>query len=141
MSPPLRLKAIDAGDLAVLSACLQDALVLIGDMAYLPEERRFVLAANRFVWEQPAQGGEESYARTGAGLTIDAVSAVRRRNLDPRQADRILSLLAIRPVEGGIRLTFSGEAEIELSTSEILVHLQDLGEPWPTAWRPRHGET
>ncbi|MEI9982523.1 MAG: DUF2948 family protein [Aliidongia sp.] len=32
----------------ILASCLQDALVMIGDMAYLPEPQRFVLVANRF---------------------------------------------------------------------------------------------
>ena len=32
----LRLAAIDAEDLAVVSACVQDAVLKVGDMAYLP---------------------------------------------------------------------------------------------------------
>src|SRR5207244_12488326 len=48
MAGPLKLRAEDEEDLAVVSAILQDALVPIGEMAYLPEEQRFVLVANRF---------------------------------------------------------------------------------------------
>jgi hypothetical protein len=47
----LKLVALDPDDLAVVSAHLQDALISVGDIAYLPGERRFALAAKRFDWE------------------------------------------------------------------------------------------
>ena len=47
----LRLRAEDSDDLAVISACLQDSLVPVRDLAYLPDEGRFMLVANRFRWE------------------------------------------------------------------------------------------
>ncbi len=46
----LRLIALDAEDLAVLAAHLQDAILRVGDMIYLPDEQRFVIALNRFDW-------------------------------------------------------------------------------------------
>jgi len=56
--------------------------------------------------------------------------------------ERILSLLAIRPGSdggrGAILLEFSGGAAIRLEVARILCHAQDLGEPWPTQWQPRH---
>ena len=42
---------VDDEDLQVVSAVLQDALIQISDMRYLAAERRFVLVANRFCWE------------------------------------------------------------------------------------------
>ena len=53
MADPLKLRAEDEEDLAVVSTILQDALVPVAEMAYLPEEKRFVLVANRFKWEAP----------------------------------------------------------------------------------------
>jgi hypothetical protein len=138
MSQPLRLEADDAEDLTVIAACLQDALVLVGDMAFLPEEQRFVLVANRFVWEAAAHEDGEAYARTSAGLSFDKVAAVKQRNLDRSQTDAILSLLTIRQLPGAIELVFSGEAVIRLETNEVQCHLADLGETWPTRWRPQH---
>src|SRR5579863_10452389 len=43
----LRLRAEDAEDLAVISACLQDALVAVRDLAYDRDARVFVLVVNR----------------------------------------------------------------------------------------------
>ena len=63
----LKLRAEDAEDLAVISACLQDALVPVRDLAYVPEDRTFLLVANRFRWENglsPAPG--EAVPRPGS---------------------------------------------------------------------------
>ena len=66
------------------------------------------------------------------------VTAVRRRGFSPGDPSRILALLAVRRVAGALQLDFAGGASIQLETAEILCHLDDLSEPWPTRWRPRH---
>ena len=134
----LKLIARDEEDLAVLSAVLQDALIPISEMAYLPEERRFVLVANRFRWESPDGRPRVNFERRLTGLSIGGVTGVRRRGFSLAEPDRILALLAIRRVGGALQLDFAGGAAIRLETGEILCHLDDLGEPWPTRWQPRH---
>jgi hypothetical protein len=137
MAEALRLKAVDGEDLAIIASCLQDALVLVGDMAYLAEAKRFVLVANRFGWEK-ASAGKRELDRVTCGITFAGVTAVRKRGFDLQDGDRIMALLTIQPVEGAIDLIFSGEAAIRLETTEILCHIEDVGEPWPTQWRPNH---
>jgi len=138
----LKLRAADAEDLAVLSAILQDSLVAIGEMAYLPDESRFVLVANRFRWEPPAGATPAKAERVLTGLCIDGVKRVSRRGFSPRDADRILSLLALRVegegAEASLILDFAGGSSVRLEVGQILCHLDDLGEPWPTRWRPKH---
>ena len=56
IATPLKLCAFDEEDLAVLSAHSQDAVLKVGDMVYLPQERRFAVAMNRFIWEKAADG-------------------------------------------------------------------------------------
>jgi len=135
-----KLRAVDEEDLAVISAILQDALVTIGEMLYMPEEKRFVLVANRFRWEP--RPGETRKERTLSGLCIDDVASVRRRGFQPRDEERILSLLAItaeaRDHDTALLLEFAGGSSIRLEVGRILCHLDDLGEPWPTRWRPQH---
>src|SRR5690242_15493382 len=46
----LRLIALDPEDLEVMSCNLQDAVVRVADVAYLPGQRRFAFLANRFDW-------------------------------------------------------------------------------------------
>lgn len=138
----LKLRAGDAEDLAVISAILQDSLVTVAEMAYLPDEGRFVLVANRFKWEPqpgPAQGKAE---RVLTGLCIDGVKSVSRRGFSPRESDRILALLAVHAEGEGaptsLILDFAGGSSVRLEVEQILCHLDDLGEPWPTRWRPKH---
>ena len=133
----MKLSAVDAKDLTVLAALLQDALVLIDDIAYFPEEGQFTLVANRFQWETDRAGATD-HSRTTTGVTFSKVTAVKRKGLDLRDGDGMLSLLTITAEPGAVRLTFSGDAAIRLEVSGILCHLQDVGESWPTKWRPDH---
>jgi Protein of unknown function (DUF2948) len=149
-SPALKLRAEDADDLAVLSACLQDALVAVRDLAYLAGEESFVFVANRFRWESGLAPlpGEEGHQRILCAVTVDAVAGVSYRGFRRSDEDQILCLLAIRSEPGGadgtggaaILLEFAGAAAIRLDVARILARAKDLGEPWPTPWRPRHDE-
>lgn len=161
----MKLKARDRQDLAVISALLQDALVAVRDMTWQPREKRFVLIANRFCWEAapepvPAALDEERpgdtaadarfaetpdrlYSRSFTGLRIERVEQAQLRGLDlKRQRDRFLVLLALTLEENGkaLRLTFAEGADIRLKLARISVLMEDLGESWPTQWRPSHSD-
>ena len=158
---PLKLRAHDPQDMDVVAALLQDALVPLGDMKYLPEEKRFVLVANRFRWhgdpEQDARpavpealpqgedaafddAGQPPFERVNSGLCFDKVARVRYRGLKPGGNDEILSLLTITSEPQAVTLIFAGEAAIRLEVEAIRCHLEDIGQPWPTRWRPHHDE-
>jgi Protein of unknown function (DUF2948) len=139
-SAALKLRAEDAEDLAVISACLQDALVPVRDLAYVTEDRTFLFVANRFRWEsglRPAPG-ETGYQRTLCGISFTEVTAVSYSGFRRSEDARILSLLAIRPENGAVHLEFSGGAKIRLDVTRIRCRARDIGEPWPTQWQPRH---
>jgi hypothetical protein len=138
MPDPLKLRAEDEEDLAVVSTILQDALVPVGEMAYLPDEKRFVLVANRFKWEAPPLSGGKLYERSHIGIAFDDVEGVKIRGFDRGDQDRILHVLAVRAVPGAVVFDFSGNGSMRLEVGRILCHLEDIGEPWPTRWRPRH---
>jgi Protein of unknown function (DUF2948) len=130
----LKLRAEDEEDLAVFSACLQDALAPVGDMAFLAEEKRFVLVVNRFRWECK----DEPCERTLAGICFESVEAVRVQGFRPSERERILELLAIRREPDATVLEFANGARLRLETARIRAVVEDIGEPWPTAWRPNH---
>jgi hypothetical protein len=147
----LRLRAEDAEDLAVISACLQDALVAVRDLAYDRDARNFVLVANRFRWESGAGEGAGKAAgtpfeRTLCGVAFDEIDGVAYRGFQRSEEDRILALLSIRPIFGPgindkgavIDLEFAAGATIRLSAAAIRCRARDFGEPWPTAWQPGH---
>ena len=48
---PLKLIALDQDDIAIVSTHLQDAVVKVADIVWLPGEKRLVLGVNRFDWE------------------------------------------------------------------------------------------
>lgn len=138
----LKLRAEDAEDLQVISSNLQDAMVAIGDMTLLTDQRRFALVANRFCWERkPAADG--SFTRSHSLLVIDGVSRAAMQGIERSRPERVLSLLAVecgkRP-DGGdfVLLVFADQAAIRLEVDRVLCHLEDVGEPWPTRWKPAH---
>lgn len=144
---PIRLRAEDEEDLKVVSACLQDAIVPIGDMGFLPDEQRFVLVVNRFKWEtadrpRPGPAADDDhlapYERTHCGVRIEGVSEVKVRGFDLKDRGQILEILSMEAVEGGVALHFAGGACIRLSGRSWRCFVEDIGEPWPTACRPNH---
>ena len=133
---PLKLRARDVDDLAVVSAMLQDALVPLGDISHLADENSFVLAVNRFRWELNEAGDRAE--RTHAGLRFDAVRRVSYRGIDRTDRGRFLSLLAIA-FDGGedggaVVIHFAGGGAIRLEVGGLYCALADLGSPWPTMW-------
>ena len=65
----LKLAALDAEDLEVISTHMQDAVVRIADIRHLPARRQFALLANRFAWES-----KDRPERRRAGLSILVIS-------------------------------------------------------------------
>jgi len=132
----LRLRARELEDLSVISALVQDALVPVGDIAFLESEGSFVLALNRFRWEGRASDGARE--RVHAGLRFDGVRRVNFRGIDRRARGRFLSLLALAYDDGVVTLNFAGGGVIRLEVEGLNCALEDLAEPWPTLWTPQH---
>lgn len=140
IAEPLKLIALDADDLAVLSAHLQDAVLKVADIAWRPAERRFAIAARRFDW-QGAQTGQKR--RRLAALHFERVSAVRSSRIDKAAPDAVLNLLAITFTQGEapageVTLTFSDGAAIRLDVECIEAQMKDLGPIWEAAAMPGH---
>jgi hypothetical protein len=137
---PLKLLAKDAEDLTVMSACLQDALAPVGDIAWLKDEQRLLIAFNRFMWEQGGEdsGGDLVYYRIHSVLSLDGVGRVRSRGYDLKDRDRMLSFMSLRPVDGGLDLVFAEDAQIRVEAESVAAALADQGDPWPTRWKPGH---
>ena len=89
-----------------------------------------------------------------SGLTDGGLASVLsvlhnfRRALEEAAKGGFLELLALslenRPAGADdgtlvLRLTFAGGASLRLTLSALSCGLEDLADPWPTRWRPRHG--
>jgi hypothetical protein len=139
---PLKLIALDPDDIAVVSTHLQDAVVKIADIVWLPSEHRLVIGLNRFDWE--ACGCEDPcYKRRRTALRFDRVMAFRCRNVDCKAKDTVLNLLAVEydatdAPSGTVTLIFSGGAALRLEVECLECELTDLGPTWDAKARPEH---
>ncbi len=144
--PDLKLIALDADDLAVISAHLQDAVLKIGDLAFLPRERKFAAVANRFDWLDAIEkdgARNKGYARRRAALRFERVLGAQVHGLDLKNKGAVAELLAIRfepgdLPQGQVTLDFAGGGAIRLNVECIEAELRDLGPVWEAKSRPSH---
>jgi hypothetical protein len=139
---PLKLVALDRDDVAIISTHLQDAVLKVGDIRWLPAEKRLVVGVNRFDWEA-AHEREPAYRRRRTALRFDRVLSLKCRNVDPANPNAVLNLLAVEfaekdPPAGVVTLVFSGGAALRLEVECLEAELADLGPVWVTAARPDH---
>lgn len=140
---PLRLRALDAEDLTVISALVQDAVVTVGDVSYLRQHRRFAALVNRYRWE----GHTRTPERVRSMLVIENVAAVRSQGVDPKDRDMVLSVLSLswEPGEDGvgrILVTLAGDGALAVEVEALEVVLQDVTKPYlaPSRKVPSHPE-
>jgi hypothetical protein len=146
---PLKFVVLDEEDLEVVSAHVQDAVVKASEVLWRPQEKRVVVALNRFDWEG-AQTGKPEYRRRRAALRFERVLSCKCRQMNPAGKDAVLNLLAVEFSEtdapsGVVTLTFSGGAALRLDVECLEAELADLGPSWSAAACPTHavidGET
>lgn len=138
----LKLAALDEEDLSVISAHLQDAVLKVGDMVYLPARRRFALQLYRFDWLHHAEFGGKCRRRQSA-LSFDRVTSVRSQRIRQGADAAILELLAIEfdqtdAPAGAVDLIFAGGGTVRLLVECIEARLADLGPVWETDSTPAH---
>ena len=138
----LKFIVLDNEDLAVVSAHLQDAVLKVADVLWRPQEKRLVLALNRFDWES-AQADRPEYRRRRTALRFERVLSCKCRHVNPQGKDAILNLLAVEFVPGDapsgvVTLTFSGDAVLRLEVECLEAELADLRPNWTTTCCPMH---
>lgn len=118
-----------------MSALLQDALLASADMQFLPDDKSFVVLANRFCWE----ADQKAPKRRLCGLKIGQVEKVQTKGMQ-LAAGQFYNLLSIAYEEAGngLILTFSGGAAIRLQIAGISAALRDVAEAHPSFARPEH---
>jgi hypothetical protein len=141
----LKFVALDGEDLAIVSTHLQDAVVKASDVLWRPQERRVVVALNRFDWEGVAGGGQE-FRRRRAALRFERVMSCKCRDIDPAGEDAVLNLLAVEFSEtdtpsGVVTLIFSGGSALRLEVECLEAELADLGPAWTAAACPDHAKS
>jgi len=138
----LKLLALNDDDLKVLSAHLQDSVVLVKDIIFLKKSRTFLMMVNRFVWEDIELGIFRENKRIRCAVKFENVLQVKSRNINQKKKDKILELLSIdsevKNNKKELLITFAGNNEIVLMVEEINILLDDVGLPWKVKHVPKH---
>lgn len=130
----LKLIAFDADDLAVISAHVQNASLKVGDMAYMPGQRRFAAVASRLDWTCLIEDQQNPrQTRFISALRLDRVLGAKLTGIDLARKDETLTLLAMQFMaksaddpEGFITLFFADGGAIRLHVECVEAELRDL---------------
>lgn len=134
---PVRLRAENAEDLAVISALIQDAVGQNGETSWQPRKHSFAMLINRFRWEdkEAAEAQKRPFERVQSTLVIDGTLKVGGEGLNPADKEQIFALLALEfaPSEDGagtLSLVLQGDGAIHLTVECIDVTLTDVSRPY-----------
>lgn len=146
---PLRLIAMDADDLQVISTLVQDAVFPASEISWDARHRRFALLLNRFRWEDApaAKRRDRPVERVQSVLFVSDVLKVQSQGVERGDKDLILSLLSLSFVAGKdgmgrLELVLAGDGAIALEVETLDVTLQDVTRPYiaPSRHTPEHPE-
>ncbi len=126
-----KLSALDEDDLAVISAHVQDASVVAGDIIWRQSEKRLVVGMRRLDWDE-ALTGADAPRRLVSALRFDRVLACKSRDIDIAAPELALTLLGIEfhPADapgGNALLLFSNGGALRLDVECLECELADLG--------------
>ena len=139
----LKLIGKNEEDLKVISAYLQDSIVIIKDIVFLKKNRTFIMILNRFMWEDLEKGGFKKNRRIRSAIKFEEVLEVHSKNINQKNKNKALEYLAIKCslVSNNffkIKIFFSGDSIITLISEVIEVAMNDLGKPWKVKYFPTH---
>ncbi len=139
----LRLIAKTEEDLRVVSAHLQDSIARISDIANLKKNKIFLMQLSRFMWEDVEKGVFRKNKRIRTVLKFENVINVDSKNINQLKKDKFLDFLAIETNKMPdnnyeMKLIFSGDSVIRITSEVIEATLDDQGEAWNTKNKPKH---
>ena len=119
--------ATDNDGLQMISACSAGAKVKVSDIKYLASNKVFLLSIERTKIET----GQKD-KKINSVCRFDLISSVKSKNIDQKNNDLILELVAIDYLKNKddyeINLIFKNNAHIALTTETIEVRLEDQNE-------------
>tara|TARA_Y100000590_G_scaffold159462_1_gene182956 strand:- start:315 stop:758 length:444 start_codon:yes stop_codon:yes gene_type:complete len=130
-------------DLKVISAHLQDSIVVVGDMVFLKKNKTFIMIVNRFMWEDIEKGIFRQGKRIRCAVKFEEVLEVKSQNINQNNKKKSLEYLAIKcslndDETYNIKIFFAGNSIITIMSEAIEVFMHDLGKPWQAKHVPLH---
>ena len=139
----LKLLGKHQEDLKIISAYLQDSIIIVKDIVFLKQNRTFVMIVNRFMWEDVEKGVFRQNKRIRCAVKFEEVIKVKSKNINQKNKDKPLECLAIKCSSifdevYKIKIFFAGDSIITIISEVIEVALHDLGKPWNVKHIPIH---
>ena len=139
----LKLLGKNQEDLKVISAYLQDSILIIKDTVFLKQNRTFVMIVNRFMWEDVEKGVFRRNKRIRCAVKFEEVIKVESKNINQKNKNIPLECLAIKCSSTfdetyKVNIFFAGGSIITVISGVIEVALRDLGKPWSVKHIPIH---
>ena len=130
-------------DLKMISAYLQDSIIIVKDIVFLKESRIFIMIVNRFMWEDVEKGVFRQNKRIRCAVKFEEVIKVESKNINQKNKNKPLECLAIKcssifEETYKIKIFFAGNSIITIISEVIEVALHDLGKPWNVKHIPIH---
>ena len=144
---PLNLGALDAEDLGVLSALLQDAVLPVTEIRWQAAQRRLGLLVNRIRWEdvETARKLGRPVERVQSLLVVDNVLRVASQGVAWSDTALVLQILSVTwepgaDADGHVVLTLAGDGALRASVEALEVSLRDVTRPYvaPSRKLPDH---
>ena len=143
----LNIGAFDISDLEIISSLIQDSILPVSEIQWLPNSDKLALLVNRFRWEDKdielSQG--KTVERVQSLLMISHVKSVSSSGFSPKQKDKVLSILSISfdgddGDFGNVLIILSGNGGIRVEVDALEINLRDVTMPYiaPTGLFPRH---
>jgi hypothetical protein len=142
MSVPLRLLAVEAADLDVISAAVQDGVFALKDAVWRPRARRFAVRLQRYRWETASDGA--SGERVEAVLAFESVLSVKAAKVALGRPEAVASILSVsmapgsEPPGGAVEIALAGGGSIRLEVDCLDAALADIGTPRAAVRQPDH---
>ena len=140
-----RLKLIGKNqeDLKIISAYLQDSVIIVKDILFLKKNKIFLMILNRFMWEDAEKGVFRKNKRIRCAVKFEEVIKVQSKNINQKNNKKPLEYLAIKSSFMSnnffkIKIFFSGGGIITITSEVIEVSMNDLGKPWNVNYFPVH---
>jgi len=139
----LKLLGKHQEDLKIISAYLQDSIIIVKDIVFLKQNRTFIMVVNRFMWEDVEKGVFIQNKRIRCAVKFEEVIKVESKNINQKNKNKPLECLAIKcsPIFEEIykiNIFFAGNSIITVISEVIEVTLHDLGKPWKVKHIPIH---
>jgi len=139
----LKLVGKNQEDLKIISAYLQDSVVIAKDILFLKRNKIFIMILNRFMWEDIENGILKQNKRIRCALKFEEVIKVQSKNINQKNKNKPLEYLAIKSSLTTdnffkIKIFFSGGGIVTIISEVIEVFMNDLGESWNVKYFPKH---